>query len=68
MNIKLFMYMLANYPDEILDFILCTQDELLLYYYNKTYSKLVSTTKYYNVPDKPSVLEELGYYECEIEE
>lgn len=55
MNIKLFMYMLANYPDEILDFILCTQDELLLYYYNKTYSKLVSTTRYYKNPEPESI-------------
>ena len=49
--IKMFMYLLANYPDDILDFLLCTQDEVLLIYYNKAYSKLMSTTRYYKDPE-----------------
>jgi len=48
---KKLMYLIANYPEETLDFLLSTQDELLLYYYNKAYSKLMSTTRYYKDPE-----------------
>lgn len=44
---KMFMYLIANHPEETLDFILTIYDWKALSYYNDANFKLKNVTRYY---------------------